>query len=281
MIKNRMEETNRKIVGILMSLHGIDITKYDAYFLERSIQKRIKETQCASEAAYFNILESNKKEREIFLNSLNISYTEFFRNPLTFAVLERILLPSIVLKRGNTKQKEIRIWSAACAGGQEAYSLAMLLEEQINGGKNKLNYRIFVTDQKGSQVNAAQEGRYVAADLSNLNLKRVNQWFTRHGDTFTVKNELKKNIDFSIFDLFSDQLSCPPASIFGDFDLVICANILFYYKPEYQNKILKKMSDSLAHDGYLVTGETERDRLLKQNYIEVFPQSGIFQRLER
>ena len=281
MIKNRMEETNRKIVGILMSLHGIDITKYDAYFLERSIQKRIKETQCASEAAYFNILESNKKEREIFLNSLNISYTEFFRNPLTFAVLERILLPSIVLKRGNTKQKEIRIWSAACAGGQEAYSLAMLMEERINEGKNKLNYRIFVTDQKGSQVNAAQEGRYVAADLSNLNLKRVNQWFTRHGDTFTVKNELKKNIDFSIFDLFSDQLSCPPASIFGDFDLVICANILFYYKPEYQNKILKKIGDSLAHDGYLVTGETERDRLLKQNYIEVFPQSGIFQRLER
>lgn len=276
-----MEETNRKIVGILMSLHGIDIAKYDAYFLERSIQKRIKETQCASEAAYFNLLENNNKEGKVLLDSLNNSYTEFFRNPLTFAVLERIILPSIILKRVNAKQKEIRIWSAACAGGQEAYSLAMLLEEQINGGKNKLNYRIFVTDLKEPQVNAAQEGRYTAADLKNLNLKRVNQWFTRQGDTFTVKNELKKYIDFSVFDLFSDQLSCPPASIFGDFDLVICANILFYYKPEYQNKILKKIGDSLAHDGYLVTGETERDRLLKQNYIEVFPQSGIFQRLER
>ena len=275
-----MEETNRKIVGILMSLHGIDIAKYDACFLERSIRNRIKETHCASEAAYFNILENNKKEGEIFLNSLNISYTEFFRNPLTFAVLERIILPSIVLKRENTKQKEIRIWSAACAGGQEAYSLAILMEERINEGKDKLNYRIFVTDLKDSQVNASQEGRYAATDLNNLNLKRVNQWFTRNGDTFTVKNELKKYIDFSVFDLFSDQLSCPPASIFGDFDLVICANILFYYKPEYQNKIIKKMSGSLAHDGYLVTGETERDRLLKQNYIEVFPQSGIFQRLE-
>jgi len=275
-----MEETNRKIVGILMSLHGIDLTKFDAYFLERSVRKRIKETHCASEAAYFNILENNKKEGIILLDSLNISYTEFFRNPLTFAVLERIILPSVILKRGNARQKEIRIWSAACAGGQEAYSLAMLMEEQINEGTNKLNYRIFVTDLKGPQVNAAQEGRYAATDLNNLNLNRVNQWFTRNGDTFTVKNELKKNIDFSVFDLFNDQLSCPPASIFGDFDLVICANILFYYRPEYQNKIIKKISDSMAQGGYLVTGETERDRLLKQNYIEVFPQSCIFQRME-
>ena len=275
-----MEETNRKIVGILMSLHGIDLTKFDAYFLERSVRKRIKETHCASEAAYFNILENNKKEGIILLDSLNISYTDFFRNPLTFAVLERIILPSVILKRGNARQKEIRIWSAACAGGQEAYSLAMLMEEQINEGTNKLNYRIFVTDLKGPQVNAAQEGRYAANDLNNLNLNRVNQWFTRNGDTFTVKNELKKNIDFSVFDLFNDQLSCPPASIFGDFDLVICANILFYYRPEYQNKIIKKISDSMAQGGYLVTGETERDRLLKQNYIEVFPQSCIFQRME-
>ena len=275
-----MEETNRKIVGILMSLHGIDLTKFDAYFLERSVRKRIKETHCASEAAYFNILENNKKEGIILLDSLNISYTDFFRNPLTFAVLERIILPSVILKRGNARQKEIRIWSAACAGGQEAYSLAMLMEEQINEGTNKLNYRIFVTDLKGPQVNAAQEGRYAATDLNNLNLNRVNQWFTRNGDTFTVKNELKKNIDFSVFDLFNDQLSCPPASIFGDFDLVICANILFYYRPEYQNKIIKKISDSMAQGGYLVTGETERDRLLKQNYIEVFPQSCIFQRME-
>jgi len=279
--KKRMEETKRKIVGILKSLHGIDATKYDAYFLERSIRKRIIETHCATEAVYFNLWENNNKEGEVFFDSLNICYTEFFRNPLTFAVLERIILPSIVLKRGNVKQKEIRIWSAACAAGQEAYSLAMLMEERINEGKDKLNYRIFVTDEMESQVNAAEEGRYAAADLNNLNMKRVNQWFTNNGDTFTVKNDLKKHIDFSVFDLFSDQLSCPSASIFGDFDLVICANILFYYKPEYQKKILKKMSDSLAHGGYLVTGETERDIILKQNYIEVFPQSAIFQRLER
>jgi len=274
-----MEESNRQITEFLKQAYGINVSKFDDSFLIRSLQKRRIETQTSSEKVYSTVLEKNEIEGKAFLESLNISYTEFFRNPLTFAVLERIILPSIGLKKGNSKQKEIRIWSAACAAGQEAYSLAMLMEERINEGNDKLNYRIFVTDEKELQVNAAQEGRYAAADLNNLNMKRVNQWFTHNGDTFTVKNDLKKHIDFSVVDLFSDQLSCPPASIFGNFDLVICANILFYYKPEYQNKIIKKMSDSLAHGGYLVTGETERDMILKQNYIEVFPQSAIFQRI--
>jgi len=109
-------------------------------------------------------------------------------------------------------------------------------------------------------------------------MKRVKQWFTKHADTYTIKPELKENIDFSVFDLFSEQLSAPPASIFGDFDLVVCANLLFYYKPEYQKVIVLKTGSSLANNGYLVVGETERDILQKHNYHEVFPQSAIFQK---
>ena len=85
-----------------------------------------------------------------------------------------------------------------------------------------------------------------------------------------------KDIDFSVFDLFSEQLSSPPASIFGDFNLVICANLLFYYKHEFRKIILEKVGSCLAKGGYLVTGETERDILLRYNYHEIFPQSAIF-----
>jgi len=276
-----MEENIGKITKFLLQSHGKDIAKYDISFLKKSIQRRLIETRCTSYDTYCIFLEKNETEGKMFLDSLNISYTEFFRNPLTFAVLERIILPSIVLKRGNAKQKEIRIWSAACAAGQEAYSLAMLLEERINEGKDKLNYRIFVTDQKESQVYKAKEGKYTISELNNLNLKRVNQWFVVDGDTYKVKQELKRNIDFSVFDLFNDQLSCPPASIFGDFDLVICANLLFYFKPECQKIILNKMSNCLARSGYLIAGEAESDMMLRQDFIEVFPQSAIFQRLER
>jgi chemotaxis protein methyltransferase CheR len=266
------------VSGAIGRLTGTDISMYNASFLDKSLRKRMSETGCGSEEAYYTLLENGISEGRHFLNSLTISYSEFFRNPLTFAVLERIIFPSLVLNKVNTKRKEIRIWSAACASGQEVYSLAMLLEERENSESEKGSYRIFATDQSEEQVNNSQKGQYPAVALNNLNLKRVSQWFSKQGDTYAVNPELKKNIDFSVFDLYNHRLGCPPSSIFGDFDLVICANLLFYYKPHYQKIIVEKAGNCLANNGYLMVGETERDILMKLNYHEVFPQSGIFQR---
>jgi chemotaxis protein methyltransferase CheR len=89
---------------------------------------------------------------------------------------------------------------------------------------------------------------------------------------------LKNNIDFSVFDLLSGQFSCPPASIFGEFDIVVCANMLFYYKNKYRQAILEKTGNCMANAGYLVTGETERQILIDHNYSEAFPQSAIFRK---
>jgi chemotaxis protein methyltransferase CheR len=273
-----MKEKNRTITELLLKLKGVDVSKYDGLFLNRSLQKRIKATNCVSEGAYYTFLEQDEKEGANFMDSLNISYTDFFRNTLTFSALERIILPSIILNNANTRRKEIRIWSAACAAGQEAYSLAILLEE-LKNGNSKINFRIFATDQDVAQINVAQDGMYPADALNNMSMKRADQWFIRQGNKYTVKPELKRNIDFSVFDLVCGQLSCPPASIFGDFDLVICANILYYYKPEHQKIIIEKAGNCLTNDGYLVTGETERDILIKNDYKEVFPQSAIFQKI--
>jgi chemotaxis methyl-accepting protein methylase len=153
-----------------------------------------------------------------------------------------------------------------------------LLEELKNGDSGKLDYCIFATDQNESQVNEARRGEYSAYALNNLSLKRVNRWFTSHGDTYIVSPELKVNIDFARFDLFSESLSSPPESIFGDFDLVLCANLLFYYKKEYREAILGKAGNCLAEGGLLVVGETEREILMNYGYCEVFPQSGIFRK---
>jgi chemotaxis methyl-accepting protein methylase len=284
-----------------MRSHGIDVSKYDESFLDKSLQKRIRETHCGSLEKYCTFLEQDNKERNIFLDSLHVNYSEFFRNTLTFAVLERIVLPGMgrqgeVLKCGrkevrkcgsmgsmgrervHTRKRELRIWSAACAGGQEAYSLAILLEELKNSDSEKFNYRIFATDQDETQVNEARKGEYSAAALNNLSLKRANQWFIRHGETYTVKPELKKNMEFSVFDLFSENLSSPPGSIFGDFDLVFCANLLFYYKDKYRKTILDKTGNCLADGGFLVVGEAEREILMNYGYREVFPQSGVFKK---
>ncbi|MFT3752653.1 MAG: CheR family methyltransferase [Paludibacter sp.] len=87
---------------------------------------------------------------------------------------------------------------------------------------------------------------------------------------------MKKNIDFSVFDLFDTNFSCPPASIFGNFDFVFCANLLFYYSAECRAGIIEKVNNSLADNGLLVTSETEREMLIQAGFKEVYPQSAIF-----
>ena len=276
-----MKENNQHIVQLLLKHHSIDVSPFDETFLEKSLQKRIAVMNCLSQEEYFIFLQKNKKEGIRFLHSLFICYSEFFRNPLTFAFLERLILPSLIAKKINAKQKEIRIWSAACAAGHEAYSVAMLLEELKNGNADKFSYRIFATDQSQTQINEAQKGHYSDAAINKLTLKRLNLWFTKHGSAYTIKPELKTHIDFSVFDLFNQELNAPPASIFGDFDLVICANLLFYYKPEYQKTILAKTNKCLTKGGFLMTGETERDILSKNNYNEVYLHSGIFKKKQQ
>lgn len=146
--------TNRlkQFTELIFLLQGVDVSKYDNTFLNKSIQTRIKETDCDSSEDYYRFLEQNQEETKILLESLHVNYSEFFRNSLTFSVLEHVILPSIVLKKGKERSKKIRVWTTACAAGQESYSLAMLLEELKNGSVQKIDYNIFATDLDKSQI---------------------------------------------------------------------------------------------------------------------------------
>jgi chemotaxis methyl-accepting protein methylase len=249
---------------------------FDKSFVHKTILQRLEITGCKDIEDYYQVVEKNNEEAELFIGLLQISYTEFFRNHLTFSVLERIILPEIIARKKDSRSKEIRIWSAACAAGQEAYSLAMLLEN-IKGQNKNISYRIFGTDQDMNQISMARLGQYCKESVGNIKLKHLEQWFTKTENLYAVAPELKKHCEFSVFNLLSEQ-SSPPESIYGDFDLVLCANILFYYKPVAQKIIIDKISDSLSEDGLLVCGEVEREILLNLHFKEIFPQSGIFRK---
>jgi chemotaxis protein methyltransferase CheR len=269
-----------EVKQILKQFHGLDISRYEAAFLEKSIEKRMQTTGCDSPQEYCAWLEHNPVEGEILQNSLHIHTSQFFRNPLTFAVLERLLLPELIQKKKKDKRREIRIWSAGCSAGQEAYSLAILLEEALGNSPAGLTYRIFATDLDEMRLNEARVGFYTAEALGNLSLKRAETWFTRQAEGYRLQPALQKNLDFSIFDLLMEELTCPPASIFGDFDLVVCCNVLIYYQPNHRNLMLDKFAHCLARGGYLITGETERAIALAYHAREVVPQAAIF-RLNR
>ena len=270
-----MKLKNKEITDKLSKLYGVDVSCFDDSFLNRSIEKRMEVINCVSREQYVQLLsDDNRVEAEDLLKSMQISYSEFFRNSLSFATLEKIVIPALVLN--STKKREIRIWSAACAAGQEVYSLSILLHEFSNDKKR--NFRIFATDYSETEIDKASKAVYPLSSLDYVALRHLNRWFTRKDNTFTVVDELKENIEFSTFDLLNKELNCPPTCIYGDFDLIFCANVLFYYKSEYRKLILKKLSNSLASNGLLICDEAERDILFQHNFEEVYPHSAIFRK---
>jgi len=152
-----MESLLSEVVSYVLRESGEDISKYDDSFLLKSIEKRIIAKGVHSKREYLSLLISSKEECIALNESLSICYSEFFRNSLTFAYLEKLILPSLFSSKYKLKQKEVRIWSAACASGQEAYSLAILCEELIATSTSVLSYRIIATDIDPEQVEKAEK----------------------------------------------------------------------------------------------------------------------------
>ena len=275
------------IRDLLFQFYGIDTNGYEEAFFKKCVQNRMSKNVSNSLKGYFSLLKNNKEESEALTISLNNTFTVFFRNTLTFAYLEQIVLPALIEKKRKENQKEIRIWSAACASGQEPYSIAILIDEMIRIHQPDLSCRIFATDINQSELAIAKKGIYQVSTMGNVSIKRLNTYFTRvnqieyydHYETYTISSDLKQYIDFSVFDLASEEGVCPQSSIYGNFDLIFCCNVLFYYKPEYRNRMLAKIGNCLNPNAWLITGEAEREILKENNYREEFLSSGIFRNI--
>lgn len=268
------------IIALLLQIRGTNISIYDEDFLIKSLDKRLIATGNDSYINYFEYLKEHKDESSILLDSMLIAFSEFFRNPLTFAVLEQNILPSVIENKITRNEKDIRIWSAACAAGQEAYSLAIVLEELMESLSKKLTCRIFATDINEAELSDAQKGIYQMASINKVSYKRIQKYFTQKDDHYIIDPKLRKYISFSAFNLLSEHGESPPESIYGDFDIIFCSNVLFYYKPEVQIRILERLSNNLKPGGYLITGEVERKIVKGNKFCEVYANSSIFQKVK-
>jgi len=255
--------------------HGVDISRYDEEFLRKATLKRLAVCGIESAAAYAGHLAANRGEAEAFFRSLRNTHSDFFRNPLTFAVLEQLILPALVEEKKNSGAGEIRVWSADCAAGQEPWSLAILLEE-ATGGRDP-SYRIFATDL--DDLAQARAGGYSTEAVGNIRARHLNKYFSRQGDLFSIVPRLRAMVDFSAGDLREGSSASPVPSIYGGFDLILCCNLLFYYRPDMQQLILDKVCRALVPGGYFVTGEAERAIVSDQKSLRVVARPApVFQK---
>jgi chemotaxis methyl-accepting protein methylase len=257
--------------------YSYDISVYDESFLQKTVVSRANDISCKTINDYLNYLDITSSESSILSDSLNNSHSEFFRNPLTFLLMEQFLLPKIFSGKEKNHNGEIRIWSAGCAAGQEPYSIAILTDNYKNNQHPDVPIRIFATDRSEKELQTARKGIYHFNAVQNSRLELVNKYFSNSGEFYSVNENIKRIIDFSFFDLLGNDVLMPPASIYGGFDIVMCSNLLFYYNSETQKVILSKLAASLVKGGFLITGEAETEIIKSyRGFMQYSEQSTIF-----
>jgi chemotaxis protein methyltransferase CheR len=275
---DQLDESVARLVKVLGRVYGRDVSAFDQGFLARCLERRQVATGLPGVAEYLAHLHYKPDEAEAFVASLQIGYSEFFRNPLTFAVLEQVVLPRL-LERVGVDRGELRIWCAGCSTGEEAYSVAILLDEMVAARGRAVHCHIIATDTCAAGLVTARAGVYQSQSVQNLRQKHLDAYFTLAGHVYVIHPRLQDQVDFSVHDLLDQGTACPPASIFGDFDLVLCCNLLIYYRPEFRQRIIEKLLCCLGPSGFLVTGETERAMIEQIGGLRaVAPPAAVFQK---
>jgi two-component system CheB/CheR fusion protein len=245
------EETAiRSVLERLRARTGHDFSLYKANTVCRRIVRRMAVLNVDSAAEYAERLERNPSEADALLRDLLIGVTSFFRDAGAFSLLEERVIPELLARR--TPGATIRVWTAGCSTGEEAYSLAMLLVERIEALRAGYALQVFATDIDARAVAAARAGEYPAGIAAELSPERLARFFSLDADggTYRVRKCLRDLVVFSEQDVVRD----PP---FSRLDLISCRNLMIYMGSELQRKLVPLFYYALKPDGCLFLGTSE------------------------
>ncbi len=245
------------IVNFLKEQRGFDFTGYRTSMLERRVQKRIYITNSRNSDDYLEYLYHHPDELDNLIDVFTINVSSFFRNPLYFEYISKIIIPELFLSKAKENDNSLRIWSAGCSFGEEPYSMAIIINEVLRKEKIPIKPNIFATDIDKEALKHASEGNYNFSCIEEVKCGIFNKYFTKKGRQFIISQEIKKMVQFSLYNLLDKNSFVPPDSIFGGFDIVLCRNVLIYFDLDYQKIIFNKLYRSLNQNGYLILGEAE------------------------
>lgn len=228
---------------------GFNSEQYKDSHFKRRLDVRLRATNTKSYKEYVNFLQTHAEEYPELMETLTVNVTNFFRNPEVYDIVEKEILPAII-KSKKTGLKSIRIWSAGCSIGVEAYSIAMLLNHLLGNEFSKYNIKITGTDIDKDSLQKAQNGVYSAAEMKDVRPAFLKKYFTIDGDRYMITEELKKVTQFKKQDLISG----PKMS---GFDAIFCRNVTIYFQKELQENLYMDFYNALSKDGFFVMGKTE------------------------
>jgi two-component system CheB/CheR fusion protein len=236
------------LLEFLKTSRGFDFTGYKRASLERRVRRRMEQIECTSFGDYLDYLEVHPDEYEQLFNTILINVTEFFRDPPAWEYLRDTALPRLLAAKPT--DDPIRVWSAGCATGQEAYTLAMVLAELLGPDAFRERVKIYATDVDEDALSVARHGTYGPKEMESLPEELRERYFQQSDQHFAFRKDLRRTLIFGRNNLVSDA----PIS---RLDVLVCRNTLMYLNSETQGRILRHFHFALREDGVLMLGRSE------------------------
>jgi chemotaxis protein methyltransferase CheR len=245
------DSSSRILAGLLEARTGQQLTMSRRWRIETALSSLLREREIATLDELITILVMGKEPSlsQKVVEALLNNETYFFRDRAPFDVLQRYALPELAKRR--QKSKRLRIWSAGCSTGQEVYSLAMLFAEQP---ADWLGWTIDIlgTDVSTGCVDRARAGSYSQFEVQRgLGINQMIKWFEETADGWRAIEPLRKPVRFQVHNILE------PSPHPGDFDIVLCRNVLLYLSPEKKTLAFERIAGAMAEDGWLMLGAGE------------------------
>ncbi len=236
-----------RLCALLLARRGFDLGRYKERCVKRRIAARVRACGFYAASPYLARLETDEAELDALLAAITINVSQFFRNPSTFQVLERQVLPALVRQARAAGERRLRLWSVGCASGEEPYSLALLAEELQGPG---LEIEIWASDISAPVLDRAIAGYYDEQRLAEVPEALRTRYFVAEGDGYRLREEIRRRVRFQQQDILGEE-DFPRAN------LILCRNVLIYFSRADQERILRRFAATLEPGGYLVLGRAE------------------------
>ena len=235
---------------------GIYFQDNKKYLLESRLQKRITHLGLKSFEGYFDFVKTNPSgtsEIKYLYEAITINETFFFRNQPQLDALVSTVLPEIIASKEKLGREKIRIWSAACSSGEEAYSVAMMIQDIIKPKYPAIEFEIVGTDISNAVIDTARRGSYKEYSVRNTPVYYLKKYFKINGASFELDPKIKSMANFKLLNLYDDI----SMRTMINFDIIFCANVLIYFDQASKIKVINHLYNSLYKDGYLFIGYSE------------------------
>ena len=261
-------DTMQQIEGLIRTHTGIDFSGYKRSTVVRRLERRIGISQVGNAGQYFEYLRQSPPEVSAFANDLLISVTRFFRDTEAFKVLREEVVPAIF---ANATERSIRVWVPGCATGEEAYSIAILLQEHAAKLGEKYEVKIFATDVNRKVIDFAATGIYPASIAADISKDFLADYFMKVEGGYRICRSIRDQIVFARQNVLND----PP---FMRMDLISCRNLLIYLQTPWQRKVLSILHYALRSEGWLFLGTSETVGEQQDHFEAIHVKARVFQK---